>query len=78
VLAELATGLGIDSATFLSAFDSDAARARTQAHFAQSRKAGVRGFPTLILQRGEQLDRIVDGWQPLDSVRAELDRLLAA
>jgi putative protein-disulfide isomerase len=78
VLAGLAAGLGIDSATFLSAFDSDAARARTQAHFAQSRKAGVRGFPTLILQRGEQLDRVVDGWQPLDSVRAELDRLLAA
>jgi putative protein-disulfide isomerase len=76
VLAELAAALGIDDVAFLHAFDSDTARARTQAHFAQSRKAGVRGFPTLILQRGEQLDRIVDGWLPLDSVRAELDRLL--
>ncbi|OGU21594.1 MAG: protein-disulfide isomerase [Hydrogenophilales bacterium RIFOXYD1_FULL_62_11] len=76
VLAELAAGLGIDTATFLNAFDSDAARAKTQAHFAQSRKTGVRGFPTLILQRGEQLDRITDGWLPLDAVRAELDRLL--
>ena len=78
VLAELAAGLGIDAAMFLHAFDSDAARAKTQAHFAQSRKAGVRGFPTLILQRGEQLDRIADGYLPLDTVRAELDRLLAA
>lgn len=78
VLAELAAGLGIDTAAFLHAFDNDAARAKTQAHFAQSRKAGVRGFPTLILQRGEQLDRITDGYLPLDSVRAELDRLLAA
>jgi putative protein-disulfide isomerase len=76
VLAELAADLGIDATAFLAAFDSDAARARTRAHFAQSRKAGVHGFPTLILQRGEQLDHIVDGWQPLDSVRAELDRLL--
>ena len=76
VLAELATGLGIDTAAFLNAFDSDAARAKTQAHFAQSRKAGVRGFPTLILQRGEQIDRIADGYLPLDTVRAELDRLL--
>jgi len=76
VLAELAAGIGIDAAAFLHAFDSDAARARTQAHFAQSRKAGVRGFPTLILQRGDQLDRITDGWQPLDAVQAELDRLL--
>ncbi|MBT9539812.1 DsbA family protein [Thiobacillus sp.] len=76
VLAELAAGLGMDAAAFQQAFDSEAARARTQAHFAQSRKAGVRGFPTLILQRGEQLDRITDGWQPLDAVQAELDRLL--
>ena len=78
VLAELAAGLGIDAAMFLHAFDSDAARAKTKAHFAQSRKAGVRGFPTLILQRGEQPDRIADGYLPLDTVRAELDRLLAA
>ncbi|OZA14798.1 MAG: protein-disulfide isomerase [Hydrogenophilales bacterium 17-62-8] len=76
VLAELAAGLGIDMAAFQHAFDSDAARTRTQAHFAHSRKAGVRGFPTLILQRGEQLDRITDSWQPLDAVQAELDRLL--
>lgn len=76
VLAELASGLGINAAAFLDAFDSETARARTQAHFAQSRKAGVRGFPTLILQRGEQLDRIVDGYLPLDTVRTELDRLL--
>lgn len=76
VLAELAAGLGIDAAMFLHALDSDATRAKTQAHFAQSRKAGVRGFPTLILQRGDRLDRLTDGWQPLDAVQAELDRLL--
>ena len=78
VLAELAAGLGIDASAFLQAFDSDVARAKTQAHFAQSRKAGVRGFPTLILQRGEQLDRITDGWQTLDAVQAELERLLSS
>ena len=76
VLAELAAGLGLDAAAFLQAFDSDAARARTQAHFTQARKAGARGFPTLILQRGEQIDRIADGCLPLETVRAELDRLL--
>jgi putative protein-disulfide isomerase len=76
VLAELAAGLGIDATAFLRAFDSDIAHAKTQAHFAQSRKAGVRGFPCLILQRGEQLDRITDGWQPLEAVQAELERLL--
>jgi len=78
VLAELAPDSASTPAAFLHAFDSDAARAKTQAHFAQSRKAGVRGFPALILQRGEQIDRITDGYQPLDAICAELDRLLAA
>jgi len=76
VLAGLAADLGVDNSSFMQAFDSDAARARTQAHFSQARKAGARGFPTLILQRGEQIGRIADGCLPLETVRAELDRLL--
>jgi putative protein-disulfide isomerase len=77
-LFDLAAGIGIDVVVFTQAFDSDDARAKTQAHFMQTRKAGVRGFPTLILQRGERLDRIVAGYMPLNTVRAEIDRLLAA
>jgi putative protein-disulfide isomerase len=76
VLAELAAGLGIDAAVFLQAFDSESARARTQAHFLQARKMGVRGFPALILQRDSKIDVVANGCQPLDTVRAELDRLL--
>lgn len=76
VLAELAAGLGIDAADFQHAFNSEAARAKTRAHFQQARKMGVRGFPALILQRDAQIDTVASGCQPLDSVRAELDRLL--
>jgi len=76
VLADLATGLGVDAAAFLSAFDSDAARAKTQAHFRQARQAGVRGFPALILQREAQLDPISNGCQPLETVRAALTACL--
>ena len=78
VLTELATGLGVEAGAFLHAFDSDEARARTQAHFKQARQAGVRGFPTLILQRGEQLHPISNGCLPLDTVREALDLCLAA
>src|SRR5512139_452123 len=74
VLAELAAGLGVEATAFLRAFDSDEARARTQAHFRQARQAGVRGFPALILQHDAQLQPISHGCQPLDAVRAVLDR----
>jgi putative protein-disulfide isomerase len=77
-LTELAVGIGANAAAFTQAFNSDDARAKTQGHFIRARKAGVRGFPTLILQRGEQIDRIVAGYMPLDTVRSEIDRLLAA
>lgn len=77
ILAEVAARLGIDAATFLRAFDSDEARAKTQAHFRQARQAGVSGFPTLILQQGEQLHPISNGCLPLDTVREAIERHLS-
>ena len=76
VLAELAIGLGVDAAAFHNAFDSDAARAKTQAHFRQARQAGVSGFPTLVLQQEDQLRPISNGCLPLDTVRAAIDARL--
>ena len=76
VLADLAAELGIDARAFLRDFDSDAARARTQAHFRQARQAGVRGFPTLIVQQDDTLHSVSTGCQPLDTVRAAIYRCL--
>lgn len=76
VLADLAATVGVDVHGFLSAFESDAARSKTQAHFRQARQAGVRGFPTLILQRDAQLQTISKGCQPLETVRAAIDACL--
>jgi len=76
VLADLAAELGTDREAFLQAFDSDAARARTQAHFRQARQAGVRGFPALILKQDTQLHSVSNGCLPLDTVRAAIDSYL--
>jgi putative protein-disulfide isomerase len=78
VLAGLAAELGVDKAAFLQAFDSTAARAKTQAHFKQTRRAGVRGFPALILQQDARLTPVSSGCQPLDAVRAAIEAGLAA
>ena len=78
VLADLAAELGVDKGAFLPAFDSEAARARTQAHFKQTRQAGVHGFPALILQQDAQLTPVSSGCQPLDAVRAAIEAGLAA
>lgn len=76
VLAVLAAGLGVDAETFLREFDSATARAHTLAHFRQARQAGVRSFPTLIVQQDAQLHPVSSGCQPLDTLRAAIDRCL--
>ncbi|MFO7542829.1 MAG: DsbA family protein [Thiobacillus sp.] len=76
VLAELTAELGIDADAFIQGFDSDAARANTQAHFKQARQAGVRGFPTLIVQQDAHLHPVCNGCLPLDTVRAAIDACL--
>ncbi len=75
-LADLAAGLGFERDAFLQAFESEAMRSKTQAHFQQARQVGVRGFPTLILQLGDKLHLITHGWQPLAEIRAALDAKL--
>jgi putative protein-disulfide isomerase len=76
VLAELAVELGMDEGEFLTAFDSVSARHRTQEHFRMSREWGIRGFPTVVLQRNKQLDLITSGWQPLDQIISSIDSSL--
>lgn len=76
MLAELAAGFGVDTDTFMRAFDSETARANTQAHFKHARQAGVRGFPTLIVQQDASLHPICNGYMPLDSVRTAIDACL--
>lgn len=73
VLAELAAGLGLDRLAFLQAFAADVTLSKTLAHFKHARQAGVRGFPTLILQQGDRLHLITHGWRPLKEIETELD-----
>jgi putative protein-disulfide isomerase len=75
-LADLATRLEVERGQFMQAFESEVVRSKTLAHFKHARQAGVRGFPTLILQQGQDLHPITHGWQPLADVRAALDAQL--
>lgn len=78
VLGEIAGSLGLDAAAWGTAWRDDATRDKTHAHFRQTRAAGVRGFPTLIVQQGEQLTTVCTGCESLDTVRARIDDCLAA
>ncbi len=78
ILAGLAAELGVDATLFLNAFNSDAARTKTLAHFRQARQAGVGSFPTLVIQQDTQLHPVSSGCLPLETVRETIDRHLQA
>jgi putative protein-disulfide isomerase len=78
VLAELAAALGAETTAFLAAFASDAVRDKTVAHFRMARRLGVRGFPSVVLQRGEQHQFLTRGYRPLAELQADMEAWLAA
>lgn len=67
---------------FLKILNSESCRQKTQAHFQKSRQFGVRGFPTLILQKAsaqdpKQYHLITRGYRPYEALQAEIDACLA-
>jgi putative protein-disulfide isomerase len=77
VLTELAVELGVRAEDFLVSFVTGAARHRTQKHFNMTRESGIMGFPSLLLQSGNNVLPVAYGWQPLEQVKAAIDALLA-
>ena len=77
VLGQLAADLRIEATAFAECFDSNTVRDKTQAHFQLARQMGVRGFPTVLLQKAEAYRLLTYGYRPLDDLRPDIDRWLA-
>ncbi|HZW21623.1 DsbA family protein [Noviherbaspirillum sp.] len=68
VLAEIACralaeqGFPVDEATFLATWNSDIAVKATNDDFLLADKWDLKGFPTLVLERGKELDLVTAGY----------------
>lgn len=78
VLADIAQGLGLSRAEFAQAFASQAMRDATLADFRQAQAWGIRGFPALIAEHGDELHLVAQGYLPAAALRKRLGQLLAA
>ena len=76
ILAELATQQGLNTAEFVAHFHSDAAKEKTQQHFNGTKQAGVRGFPSLVLQQDSEFEFIARGYQPLETLKSQVENWL--
>ncbi len=76
-LASLAEQHGIIPERFLDRFHADDTRQRVHRSFAQTREAGVRGFPTIILERSGERVVLTPGFRQFDVLKPQLDAWLA-
>jgi len=76
-LAGLAEQHNIDKPRFLERFESEDVKHKTRAHFRITREAGVRGFPTIVLQAESGHKLLTNGCRPLAELRPQLEAWLA-
>lgn len=78
VLAQLAGNMRVDTQRFAQIFESDTAKNLTREHFHRSRRLGVSGFPTVIMEDGGGYSFLTRGYQPFQELRPKLDEWLTA
>ncbi|WP_076592302.1 DsbA family protein [Herminiimonas arsenitoxidans] len=67
-------GIKIDAAAFLATWSSEEAIAATHADFSQTKRWGVSGFPTLVLEKNGELHLVTSGYTKTETL---VDRLQA-
>lgn len=68
--------LGLDYDTFLQLFQSSELREATQAEFNMNRQWGVRGYPTVLLRKDNQLHLLARGYASYEQMWAQLGAAL--
>ena len=76
-LVQLASECGLNAEVFTRVYQDEMQQQNAQKNFDFARKAGVQGFPTLILNIGEQLHIICRGYQDYEQISSSLDSLLS-
>jgi putative protein-disulfide isomerase len=76
-LATLAEAHHIAAPQFLERFHSNDVKAKTRMHFKQTQQAGVRGFPTVLLQDTAGITLLTHGYRAFEELRPEIEAWLA-
>lgn len=72
VHAELVVEVDVDPAVFAERMDSAAARDETRDDFAEARRLGAMGFPTLLFRDGEDVVTVTRGFVPFEQLEPRL------
>ena len=65
--------LGLDITTFEKHFNSDEMKSSVKADFIKAGQMGVRGFPTLLVKKGERYIQITNGFAKTEKIIKSID-----
>lgn len=72
VHAQLVAGLDVDRAAFEEQLISEDVRQETSDDFAEARRLGATGFPTLLFRDGDEVVTVTRGFVPFDQLEPRL------
>lgn len=72
VFPDLLDGFDVDRDRYAEVLHDEATLARTREDFAEARRYGVAGFPTLLFRDGEELGVVVRGFTPWEQLETAL------
>lgn len=75
--ARLVTAFKIDGQAFLTEARSEKNYRETWNDFAAAQEMGIRGFPSIVLRRGEQLGLLTAGYQPFERLQPIIHKFFA-
>ena len=75
-IMQIAANLGIDDKQFLQVFSSETMKQKTLASFSKTKRWGIDGFPSLILQNNENYHLLSGGYCPAETLYPQIDKLL--
>lgn len=68
--------LEIDFEAFQNAFSQEEYKQKTRDDFAQSIEWGIRGFPSVVLKKGEELKMVANGFTTVERMQGRIDPVI--
>lgn len=72
---DIAQQMEIDTAQFRTLYESDAMKMATELDFGIAQQMGIRGFPSLVLKKGDEYHLISNGYQKASVILEKINSL---
>jgi len=77
ILKNIMLDCGVSGDEFNDLFEADNIKQATQEHFRSTYQAGIRGFPAMVWQVGDNYDLLCSGYLPFDKLSEKIKNHLA-